>query len=142
MTDDVTTRNARSPLGRCTGRNKDGGACSAQARPGSAWCAWHDPALDGERATWRRKGGEASSNVARAKKKLAGDLRDLAGVKAMLLESMQMTKDGEMEPGVLTALSTAARAVVVVAGVADFEEQLATMRADIARFAERQGAAE
>jgi hypothetical protein len=103
---------------------------------------WHDPDLDAERQSWRTKGGRERSNTARARKKLAGDLRDLAGVKAMLLEAMERTKDGEMEPGILTALSTAARAVVVVSGVADFEEQLTAMRADIARFTERQGAAE
>lgn len=129
-------------LDRCQGTTKDGKPCSAQARTGSTWCPWHDPALIERRAEWSAKGGRQRSDVARARKKLVGDLRDLAGVKAMILESMELTKNGDMEPAILNALSTAARAVVVVAGVADFEEQLATMRADIARFSERQGAAE
>lgn len=128
-------------LERCIGQNKDGSPCGALAQAGKPFCPWHDPERETDRAEWRRKGGQSSSNAARAKKKLAGDLRDLAGVKAMLLDAMEKTKDGDMEPGILTALSTAARAVVVVAGVTDFEEQLATMRADIARFAEQKGSA-
>jgi hypothetical protein len=93
--------------------------------------------LGEQRRAWSAKGGKERSNGARAKRKLAGDLRDLAGVKAMLLAAMEQTKNGEMEPGILTALSTAARAVVAVAGVADFETQLAEMRRELADLSER-----
>jgi hypothetical protein len=125
---------------RCQSLTRTGARCSAVPVDGRR-CAWHseDPVWVAKRREWSKAGGAASSHAARAKKKLAGDLRDVAGVKALLLESMEATKNGEMEPNVLTALATAARAVVVVAGVADFEEQLATMRADIARFAEQRG---
>ena len=120
----------------CQGTTQDGKPCGARPRPGSVWCPWHDPDLKEQHRAWSAKGGQQRSNGNRARKKLAGDLRDLVGVKAMLLESMQQTKDGTMEPGILTALSTAARAVVAVAGVADFEEQLGEMRREIADLAE------
>lgn len=125
---------------RCQATNQAGRPCSAQHWQ-DGFCRWHHPDLATERRAWSAKGGASRSNSARARRKLAGDLKDMAGVKAMLLESMQQTKDGDMEPGILTALATAARAVVAVAGVADFEAQLAQMRADIAAFTERRGAA-
>lgn len=124
---------------RCIARNATGDPCQAQPVRPSGYCWFHDPAIAEERERKRREGGANRSNAARVRRKLAGDLKDLAGVKAMLLEAMQATKDGDLEPGILTALSTAARAVVAVAGVADFEAELAQMRADIAAFTERTG---
>src|SRR5687767_619883 len=98
---------------RCRASNQQGQPCAA-AHWRDGWCRWHHPDLGAERKAWSAKGGASRSNAERARRKLAGDLRDLAGVKAMLLEAMQATKDGTLEPGVLTALATAARAVVAV----------------------------
>ena len=117
---------------RCLAINAAGNPCGAKARPGSTWCPWHDPETRDQHRQWSKMGGEQRSNANRARKKLTGDLRDLLGVKAMLLDAMEQTKNGDMEPGVLTALSTAARAVVTVSGVADFEQVLDQMRQDMA----------
>jgi hypothetical protein len=121
---------------RCQATNQSGQPCSA-AHYRDGFCRWHHPDLGEQRKAWAAKGGRNGSQSARAKRKLATALQDLTGVKAMLLESMEQTKNGEMEPGILTALSTAARAVVAVAGVADFEGQLAEMRRELADLSER-----
>ena len=109
---------------RCQAKNKEGEPCSAQHWK-DGYCRWHHPDLATERKAWSAKGGSSRSNSARARKKLSGDVRDLVGVKAMLLEGMEQTKAGAMEPGVLTALSTAARAVVAVSGAGELETRLA-----------------
>jgi hypothetical protein len=121
---------------RCQATNQQGDPCSA-AHYRDGWCRWHHPDLGEARKAWAAKGGRNGSHTARAKKKLAGDLRDLAGVKSLLLEAMDATRTGAMEPAVLSALATAARAVVAVAGVADFETQLAAMRRELADLTER-----
>ncbi len=111
---------------RCQATNLAGKPCSAQVwRDG--FCRWHHPELADDRRSWSAKGGASRSNSARARKKLSGDMKDLAGVKAMLLEGMEQTKAGEMEPNILTALSTAARAVVAVSGAGEIEERLAAL---------------
>lgn len=115
----------------CIARNANGEPCQAQPVRPSGYCWFHEPAIAEERARKRREGGANRSNSARARKKLAGTLKDLTGVKALLLEGMEQTKDGEMEPGVLTALSTAARAVVAVSGAGEIEERLAALESAV-----------
>ena len=112
---------------RCSGTNRDGAACRAAARPGAAWCLAHDPARVADLAAWRRKGGHGKSNAARARKALAGDARDLVGVMASLLAAMGKVERGELEAGPANALANIARAVVAVAGAADFERRLAEL---------------
>jgi hypothetical protein len=47
---------------------------------------------------------------------------------------------GRVEPGVGNAIANLARAFVTVAGVAEFEQQLAELRRDVADIAERRRA--
>lgn len=123
----------------CTARNKSGQPCSAQAwRDGL--CRWHHPALEPKRAEERRKGGQARSNAARARKALKHDVRDMADVKARLMAALAKVESGDLEPGPANAMANLARAVATVAGVADFELQLAELRRDVAELAERRGA--
>ncbi len=120
---------------RCLGRTKEGRPCSAKALPGSDHCPWHDEAWAERRQQWSKKGGKGRSNEARARKALAGDVRDLADVKARLMTALAKVEAGELEPGPANAMANLARAVVAVAGVADFEAQLAQMREQLADFA-------
>jgi hypothetical protein len=136
----MNSRDTGSPLNRCMGVNKDGSACKARAQRDSEYCLAHDPQRVTDLAEWRRKGGQASSNASRARKALAGDLRDMSGVKARLMVALVKVEAGELEAGPANAMANLARAIATVSGVADFEGQLADLRQQIADLAERRGA--
>lgn len=121
---------------RCQGTTLQGKPCNAAPRPGSSWCPWHDPAMASERPAWRVKGGANSSNANRARKAIKGDLRDLAGVKATLLTAMGKVERNELEPAQANAIANLARAVVVVAGVADFQDELTDLRRQLSEMRE------
>ena len=125
---------------RCPAINKDGTSCNATPRPGSTWCGWHDPALAEERRLNAVKGGKARSNASRARRALKGDVRDIAAVKASLLSALAKVEAGELDPGPANAMANLARAIVSVAGVADFEVQLSEMRQELAELARTRSA--
>jgi hypothetical protein len=131
----VTHETGSIPKG-CLSRNVDGSPCSARLWKDS-YCIWHHPDRIEQRREISAKGGKARSSAARAKKALKHDLRDMAGVKASLLSAIAKVEKGEMEPAILTAMATGARALVAVSGVADFEDQLAEMRQEIAALTGR-----
>ena len=106
------------------GQNKDGGPCGAQARPGGAWCNWHDPDLEGERVAWRRKGGEGRSTANRAGKRLPKTLQDVQGA---LLRALAAVEAGELEPARANAMAGLGRAVVVVTEYATLESRIADL---------------
>lgn len=134
MTDDT-----RPKQHRCKATNKDGTPCGARAiRDG--WCPWHDPQREEANREASRMGGKAKSNIARARKQLRGDIRDIADVQARLVAAMDRVEKGDMEAGPANAMANLARAIVTVAGVADFEIQLAEMRREIAELNERRSA--
>ena len=108
---------------RCTGRNRDGGPCSGQARA-DGWCMWHSPALSAERAAWRARGGANRSNKARAKRRLSDDLLSLRDVQGVLSKLLVEVTEGRAEPGVATAAASVARAIASVAQVGDLEERI------------------
>lgn len=130
-------------LDRCSGRNKDGSPCSARPQADSRFCPWHDPERESDRAEWRRRGGEGKSNARRARKAIAGDLRDLGAVQATMLKALKGLEDGTVEPGVATAMATVARALVAVAhenAAVNFEQQLADLARQVADLSDRKGA--
>lgn len=124
---------------QCMSRNKAGLPCSAQAWK-DGLCRWHHPELEAQRAEERRRGGQARSNEARARKKLTGDVRDMTDVKARLMVALEKVEAGDLEAGPANAMANLARAIATVAGVADFEGQLADLRREVAELAERRGA--
>ncbi len=119
-------------LGKCSGVNRDGAACSAQARPGRDHCAWHDPALAADRRAWRQKGGAGRSVTQRAKKAL-GDAGDLVTVQAKLVGALEKVEDGTLDPARATAMASLARAIVAVAVPGELSERLAAMERALAR---------
>ena len=126
---------------RCRATNAAGSPCSARPVLPSGYCYWHCPQVAAQRAEARRKGGKGKSNANRAKRQLPAEPMTAEELHAWLGVVFKRVVAGKMEPGVGTAAANIARAMTAVAGVADFEQQLAEMRADIARFAERQGTA-
>jgi hypothetical protein len=125
--------------GTCSATNKDGSPCNAHA-----WrdhlCRWHHPDLEEKRTEGRRKGGQNRSSSARARKALTGDIRDMTDVKARLMVALAKVDAGELEPGPANAMANLARAIATVAGVADFEGQLAELRQELAVLADGRGA--
>ncbi len=124
---------------RCIGTNKSGKACSAKPLPGSDRCPWHHPAWAERRKEWSVRGGKGKSNEARARKRLAG-VSDMTDVKARLMVALGKVEEGELEPGPANAMANLARAIATVAGVADFEGQLADLRREVSELAESRGA--
>jgi hypothetical protein len=116
---------------QCPGMTKDGAPCSAQVLSGRTFCHWHDPERRDAARESRRKGGQNRAAIARARKLLR--MSDgMADVQARLLLVYQQVHIGEVDPSVGTAMATIARALVAVAGVAQFEDQLTEMRREIA----------
>jgi hypothetical protein len=125
---------------RCLGQTKEGKPCSAKPLPGSDYCPWHDASWADRRQEWSKKGGKGRSNEARARKALAGDIRDMTDVKARLMAALAKVESGDLEAGPANAMANLARAIATVAGVADFELQLAELRRDLADLSEQRGA--
>jgi hypothetical protein len=107
---------------KCQGITHKGTPCNTTTRPDSSWCVWHDPALEEERNTWRRKGGRGKSNVRRAAKRLPEDLHD---VQLVLLRTLQGIEDGTLEPKRAQALAAVARAFCTVHEKGELERRLA-----------------
>jgi hypothetical protein len=64
----------------------------------------------------------------------------MGDVKARLMIALAKVEEGELEPGPANAMANLARAIATVAGVADFEGQLAELRHEVAALAEGRGA--
>lgn len=115
--------------GKCQGRNRRGGPCSATARTGRTWCVWHDPDLAAQRQQWNRNAGQAKSNTARAKKRLLASGMELPEVDSALCQALREVLSGAIEPGVASAAASLARAIVQVRTISDLEVRLAALEA-------------
>lgn len=109
---------------QCQGTNRTGEPCSAHVDDGQAWCRWHDPNRAEERTEWSRKGGQARSNRARARKQLAAAVLSIEDMDAFLCASMVKVAAGRMEPNVGSAVATIAKTVVGIRTAGDFEKRL------------------
>jgi len=109
---------------RCCATTREGNPCSAQARPGSVHCAWHDPELSQRRAEWSQKGGAQRSNKARAKRQLLDGALTAGEVGAVLSAVLKGVVAGKIEPGVANAAANVARALADVRKVGDLETEV------------------
>ncbi len=111
-------------LSQCLGTNRDGNPCSATPDPGATFCRWHDPNRESEREEWRRKGGAARSNRARARKQLAAAALTIDDLDALLCRALVQVAAGKMEPGVGTSMAGIARTVVAIRSTGELERRL------------------
>lgn len=96
----------------CRGVRRDGTACRASAGPsGSGYCFGHDPALAAARAKGRSAGGKGRGVGARLRRAVPADLRD---VLVRLVDALEQTHDGTIEPRVASAMGSLAGAIVRV----------------------------
>ena len=109
---------------QCQGTNRTGEPCSAHVDDGQAWCRWHDPNRAEERTEWSRKGGQARSNRARARKQLADAVLSIDDLDAFLCSSMVKVAAGRLEPGVGSSMAGIAKTIVAIRQASDFEKRL------------------
>ena len=109
---------------QCQGTNRTGEPCSAHVDDGQIWCRWHDPNRAEERTEWSRKGGQARSNRARARKQLADAVMTIGDLDAFLCASLVKVAAGRMEPNVGSAVATLARTVVTIRSTGELEKRI------------------
>src|SRR5215207_11482989 len=108
----LDSQDTRQTLIRCTGRNKDGSACKARAQRDSEFCLAHDPPRVTDLAEWRRQGGRASSNAARARRQLPEGVLTNHELLAVVGKTITEVRDGTIAPGVANSVAALARAYV------------------------------
>lgn len=116
-------------VARCPSVTRERKPCSATPRPGSAYCAWHDPELSKRRSEWSAKGGANRSNKARAAKALPTELMSTDEIAAWLTIQFRKLITGQIEPGIATASATVAKAIAEIQRGAQIEERLAEIEA-------------
>ncbi len=109
---------------QCLGTNRTGEPCSAHVDDGQTWCRWHDPARAEERTEWSRKGGQARSNRARARKQLAEQLMTIDDLDALLCSALVKVAGGRIEPGVGSAMATIAKTITGIRTAGELERRL------------------
>jgi len=112
----------------CAALNADGTPCRARPRPGSAFCFTHDPDLRARLQAARSRGGANSSNIARARRALPGDLREVLG---RLEQALSDVLEGSLAPQAASAAASVARSIVAVRDAGDLERRLAELEAAV-----------
>ncbi len=110
--------------GRCTATTKAGRSCSAQARPGTTLCLWHDPASATVRRENARKGGQSRSNLSRLKRSLPSEQLDFGDVQGVLGAALRDLLAGKLDPPVANAAANVARAFAAIAQAGELAERV------------------
>jgi|SRR5579863_1886556 hypothetical protein len=123
---------------KCTFRKQDGSRCGANAQAVNGLCVFHDPAhaTDGHRA--RQAGGVNRSRRAAA---LPADtpehsLRDTRDVSALLGDSINRLRRGELEPRIANAIGYLASVLLRALEQGPMEERLAHLEAILGKSGE------
>ncbi len=105
---------------KCSTVKRDGTNCGGIPLA-SGLCWAHDPAVRDRADAARRKGGENKANARRAAKHIPADMKALA---SQLMEAITECYAGDLEPRRLTAMGTAAGAIVRIHETAELEGRL------------------
>src|SRR5215204_6589169 len=111
---------------RCSATNANGSPCGAQAQH-NGLCRWHDPIRVAEMAEARRKGGQAKSNKARARKAMADGVLTPAELEGLIGITINAVFNGAKEPAIANAIANLARAAVAVREAVAVDERLAAL---------------
>jgi hypothetical protein len=109
---------------RCIGTNKAGEQCRGKALSGGRYCIAHDPERVVDMAEWRRQGGKAKSNTARARKQLPDAVLSPTELQGLLSKAIKDVLAGKIDPGPLNAAANAARAIASLRETGDVEQRL------------------
>lgn len=107
--------------------------------PDGEFCVTHDPSRIADLTAYRRKGGHARSNKARALKDLPAEPLTTAEAHAYLSLAFRRALVGKMDAPMLNALSTAAKALADLSRTVEQDHMLAELAAKVTRL-ERRGA--
>src|SRR5688572_15560335 len=125
----IPGRSGDAPMtqARCSGTTKAGAPCQATAPPGRAYCIAHDPERVTDLAEWRRKGGRASSNKARAAKALPAAAMTPVELQNFMIVVMKGTVAGKIDKGIANAAANLGRTIASLYGPATWEDRLAEL---------------
>jgi hypothetical protein len=107
---------------RCKAKTKSGKRCKAYAVKGSDYCAFHEPGLAGERATWRRAGGRQGAKKAALEQ--AAGVQTAAEVKQLLGKTIELVRRGEMDPSTANAIARLCNLQLKAIRETDYEQRL------------------
>jgi hypothetical protein len=118
---------------RCPAITKGGEPCRITPAAGFTYCVWHDPQRQQEAAEKRRLGGYNHSRDARAKRLLASGLDSLGDYGSLMGDCILKTLNGKLDPGILSAVSTAVRVVKDLSIMTEYGEEIVSLREEVAR---------
>jgi hypothetical protein len=118
----------------CQGTRKDGAPCGSQVLADGTHCYMHAPGIDQQRTEARQRGGHSKANHVRLAKLMPASL---APVLHQLLEALDETRRGEMDPRIAGGLAALAGAIVKVYGAATVEQQIQDLQDQVDRLARR-----
>jgi hypothetical protein len=107
----------------CSALTKSGAPCRAPALA-SGWCVSHDPNRVVEIAEYRRRGGQAKSNRARARRQLPIEPMGNDELRAWITVAFAKAMKGQMAPALLNALSNAAKTMAELQRESTIEERM------------------
>ena len=119
---------------RCNGTNKQGEQCRGNALPDSRYCIAHDPAKVVDIAAARRKGGQASSTRAKAKRAMEGAAMTPAELEGIIAVTLKAVLSGHKSPAIGSAIASLCRAAVAVRETTELEARLTILEDRIARL--------
>jgi hypothetical protein len=122
---------------QCSGQTKAGERCRGKALPTSRYCIAHDPDKVVEMAEYRRQGGQARSNKARAQKELPAEPLSNAEAHAYLSLAFRRAMVGKLDAPMLNALSSAAKALQDLSRTVEQDVVIAELSAELAALKRR-----
>ncbi len=121
---------------KCTGQNRAGGPCGADAQLGKRLCIWHDPDRAKERRQWQAEGGKARFHSARARREIELVDAGIPQLPGILFRALGKVEAGDLEPNRATAMATLSRSIIVATQAADLDARIEALeaRAGIVRY--------
>ena len=114
---------------RCLAVARSGSRCNSPVVAGSAHCFLHSPETAAARQEACKKGGRGRSNAARAAKAMPATALTTDELLLTLSRIIAKAERGEIEPGVVNAISGAARTMGELRKSGEIEQRLAQLEA-------------
>ncbi len=129
----MTTSSPSSGLAACAATRADDSPCRGKARPGSTFCAFHDPAVAANRAEGRKAGGRKRSRPAAVLSPDAADvpLASVRDVVVLLGDTVNRVRKGELDAKTGNCLGVLSGVLLRALEEGDLAEQIRELRSSI-----------